>query len=243
MSTLIEAQAVSAGYGSLAAVRDLDLHVDEGEVVALLGPNGAGKTTTIMTLAGVQQPLSGTVELYGEPTRKPLHSRARRGLALVPEERSVFMQLSTNGNLRLGRGAVANALDMFPELEPLLRRKAGLLSGGEQQILTLARALASEPRVLLADELSLGLAPLVVRRLMAAVRAAADRGVGVLLVEQQARQALEVADRAYVMRRGQIELQGPAKELAGQLADIEQSYLAGPDAERSGGTGEPNGQR
>lgn len=233
MSTLIAAREMFAGYGSLAAVRDLDLHVDEGEVVALLGPNGAGKTTTIMTLAGVQQPLSGTVELYGEPTRKPLHNRARRGLALVPEERSVFMQLSTSGNLRLGRGAVSNALAMFPELEPLLKRKAGLLSGGEQQILTLARALASEPRVLLADELSLGLAPLVVRRLMAAVREAADRGVGVLLVEQQARQALDVADRAYVMRRGKIELEGSSQDLREQLADIERSYLAGPDVDRS----------
>lgn len=140
----------------------------------------------------------------------------------------MFMQLTAGGNLRLGRGEMADALELFPELEPLLRRKAGLISGGEQQILTLARALASKPRLLLADELSLGLAPLVVRRLMAAVRRAADQGVGVLLVEQQARQALDIADRAYVMRRGRVELEGRSDDLAGQLAQIEESYLAGP---------------
>ncbi len=231
MSTLLAARTMSAGYGSLAAVRELDLEIGEGEVVALLGPNGAGKTTTIMTLAGVMQPLDGHVELFGEQTKAPLHRRAKQGLALVPEDRSVFMGLTANANLRLGRGESADALALFPELEPLLRRKAGLLSGGEQQILTLARALASRPRLLLADELSLGLAPLVVTRLMRAVRAAADHGVGVLLVEQHARQALEIADRAYVMRRGRVELEGRSEDLKSQLAEIEQSYLAGGKSE------------
>jgi branched-chain amino acid transport system ATP-binding protein len=235
MTALLEARGLSAGYGSLAAVRELDLTVEPGEVVALLGPNGAGKTTTLLTMAGVLSPLSGQVLFDGKPTKSPLNRRAKRGLALVPEERSVFMKLSAHDNLRLGRGPRQKALELFPELEPLLRRKAGQLSGGEQQILTLARALASEPRVLLADELSLGLAPLVVRRLLRAVREAADRGVGVLLVEQHAQQALQNADRAYVMRRGRVELSGTATELLEKLPEIEQSYLAGPPIQ-------PNGQ-
>jgi branched-chain amino acid transport system ATP-binding protein len=234
MNTLIEARKLSAGYGSLAAVRELDLTVGPGEVVALLGPNGAGKTTTLLTLAGVLPPISGQVLLDGKPTKSSLNRRAKRGLALVPEERSVFMGLTAADNLRLGRGPREKALGLFPELKPLLRRKAGQLSGGEQQILTLARALAGEPRVLLADELSLGLAPLVVKRLLRAVREAADRGVGVLLVEQHARQALELADRAYVLRRGRVELQGTAVELLEQLPEIERSYLAGPPIDGNG---------
>jgi len=234
VTTLIEARDLSAGYGSLAAVRDLNLTVEAGEVVALLGPNGAGKTTTLLTMAGALPPISGQVLLDDTPTKASLNRRAKRGLALVPEERSVFMKLSAADNLRLGRGPRQKALALFPELEPLLRRKAGQLSGGEQQILTLARALAGEPRVLLADELSLGLAPLVVKRLLRAVREAADRGVGVLLVEQHAQQALQLADRAYVLRRGRVELHGSASELLEKLPEIEQSYLAGPPIQPDG---------
>jgi ABC-type branched-subunit amino acid transport system ATPase component len=140
------------------------------------------------------------------------------------------MGLSAEANLRLGRGPVATALELFPELTPLLKRRAGLLSGGEQQILTLARALAAEPAALLADELSLGLAPMVVRRLLAAVRAAADRGVGVLLVEQHAAQALAVADRGYVFRRGRVVMSGSADELRQNFDEIRDSYLAGAPA-------------
>ena len=138
----------------------------------------------------------------------------------------MIMGLTVAGNLRLGRGDRADALSTFPELRPLLRRRAGLCSGGEQQILTLARALASNPSLLLADELSLGLAPLVVERLLTAVRAAADRGVGVLLVEQHARAALEIADRVYVLRRGRIELEATAAELAADRSRIEAAYLS-----------------
>jgi branched-chain amino acid transport system ATP-binding protein len=157
-----------------------------------------------------------------------LFRRAKRGLAIVTEERSVFMGLSTAANLRLGRGETARALELFPELEKLLGRQAGMLSGGEQQILTLARALAGEPKLLLADELSLGLAPLIVERILRAVREAADRNVGVLLVEQHALQALQLADRAYVLRRGRIELEGKASDLLDRLGEIERSYLDGP---------------
>jgi sulfate-transporting ATPase len=222
---LIEARGLSAGYGDLAAVRDLDLAVLPGEIVALLGPNGAGKTTTLLTLAGELRPLAGEVRFLGSQRTVAVHVRARRGLAFVPEERGVIAALSTNGNLRLGRGAVAGALELFPELAPLLRRRAGLLSGGEQQMLTLGRALAAEPQLLLVDELSLGLAPRVVERLLGAVRAAADRGVGVLLVEQHVADALSVADRAVVLAHGRVALTGTADEMREHMSALESTYL------------------
>ncbi len=143
---LLGARALSAGYHEHAIVHDLDLEVHSGEIVALLGPNGAGKTTTMLTLAGELRPLSGTVEFLGEPTTAPLHRRARNGLGFVTEERSVFADLSAKENLRVGDADIAEALELFPELEPLLKRRGGLLSGGEQQMLTLARALARHPR-------------------------------------------------------------------------------------------------
>jgi branched-chain amino acid transport system ATP-binding protein len=226
-SPLLEAVGLFAGHGGVPVVHDLELTVFPGEVVVLLGANGAGKTTTLRTLAGAIPPVSGQVRWMGRPTRAPLHRRARRGVGLVTEERSVFMGLTAEANLRLGRGSVAKALELFPELAPLLKRRAGLMSGGEQQILTLARALAGEPAALLADELSLGLAPLIVRRLLIAVREAADRGVGVLLVEQHAAQALAIADRGYVFRRGRVVMSGTAAELKHNFDDIRDSYLTG----------------
>ena len=226
---VLEARNLSAGYGSLAAVRDLDLHVRPGEVVGLLGANGAGKTTTILALAGELTPMSGEVRFLGDAAPSSLAKRARRGLALVTEEKSVFIGLTTAENLRLGRGSVDRAVEIFPQLREHLNRRAGLLSGGQQQILTLARALAADPRVLLLDELSLGLAPIIVRQLFAVIRRAADeRGVGVLLVEQHVRSALEVADRLYILQRGRCVLLGPAHELRESLDEIERSYLAGP---------------
>ncbi len=224
---LLEAVGLYAGFGGVSVVHDLSLEVRAGEVVVLLGANGAGKSTTLRTLAGAIAPIDGEVRWQGAPTHAPLHRRARRGLSLVTEERSVFMGLTAEANLRLGRGPAERALDLFPELRPLVKRRAGLLSGGEQQILTLARALATEPSALLADELSLGLAPLVVNRLLAAVRDAADRGVGVLLVEQHAAQALAIADRGYVLRRGRVVLQGTAAELSRDFDEVRNSYLTG----------------
>jgi branched-chain amino acid transport system ATP-binding protein len=225
--TLLQAEKLTAGYGSLAAVRDLDLHVEPGEVVLLLGANGAGKTTTLLALAGDLPLMGGTVRWRGEATTAPLHVRARQGLGLVTEERSVFMGLSASANLRLGRGDPAEAVALFPELETHLDRRAGLLSGGQQQMLTLARALAGKPAALLADELSLGLAPIIVQRLLKAVRAAADSGVGVLLVEQHARAALKIADRAYVLHHGQCVLSGPAAEFRADMSKVEAAYLGG----------------
>jgi branched-chain amino acid transport system ATP-binding protein len=215
---------LSAGYGGVEVVRGLSFRVEPGEVVVLLGANGAGKTTTMLALAGVL-PSHGSVTFEGAPLHGPLHRRVRRGLGFIPESRAVFPRLSTRTNLRLGRGGVAGAVRLFPELERLLDRRAGLLSGGEQQMVTLGRALAAEPRLILVDELSLGLAPLIVRRLLTEVRTAADRGVGVLLVEQHARQALSIADRGYVMRRGAIELDGSGPELLARLGEIEEAYL------------------
>lgn len=226
----IEARAVSAGYGPQAVIRDIDLTVYPGEVVALLGANGAGKTTTLLTLAGELAPLSGNVLIDGEVTSAPLHVRARNGLTFVTEEKSVFMGMSTRDNLRVGGVDVDVALELFPELRQRIGIRGGLLSGGEQQMLTLARALSRMPRVLLADELSMGLAPIIVERLLEAVRSAAkDRGTAVLLVEQHVRKALKYADRAYVMRGGQIEIEGTAKELAARIDEIESSYLTGPE--------------
>jgi branched-chain amino acid transport system ATP-binding protein len=227
---VIEARDLSLGYNKMPVVQGMDLVVHAGEVVSLLGANGAGKTTTILGLAGEITPLAGEIHWLGQPTRSPLHVRARQGLSFVPEERSVIFGLSVLDNLRIGRGNVDAALEFAPELTKMMRMKAGLLSGGEQQILTLARALASEPKLLVADELSLGLAPLVVERLLHAAVRAAERGIGVLLVEQQIRSALAVSDRAYVLRRGRIVLQGDAADLAGRTDEIEASYMtAGPE--------------
>jgi branched-chain amino acid transport system ATP-binding protein len=211
-SPVLRVSGLVAGYGDLAAVRGLNLEVHAGEVVALLGPNGAGKTTTLLTLAGELPKIAGDVDYLGRPFKGPLHQRVRRGLAFVPEERSVFMGLSVADNLKIG-GQPDRALGLFPELKPLLPRRAGLLSGGEQQMLTLGRALAMKPKMLLVDELSVGLAPLIVDRLFEALVATArEDGTAVLLVEQQARRALRVADRWCLLRRGVLAATGGADD-------------------------------
>jgi branched-chain amino acid transport system ATP-binding protein len=228
--TLIEARGLSAGYGKMAVVRDVDLHVDAGEVVALIGANGAGKTTTLLTLAGELSPLQGETRFLGKPTTSPMHVRCRRGLGYVTEERSVIMDMSVADNLKLAKVPASVALRYFPALEKCMGRRAGLCSGGEQQMLSLARALGRNPKVLLADELSLGLAPIIVPNLLQAVRTAADeQGVAVLLVEQHVRQALSIADRVYVMERGHVTISGTSDEVAGQLDDVEAAYLSRTD--------------
>jgi branched-chain amino acid transport system ATP-binding protein len=224
--TLIEARDLHVGYGGNAVARAIDITVNAGELVVLLGANGAGKTTTMNTLAGILSPVSGSVVIDGKPTKATLHRRARNGLAIITEQRSVFMTITVEANLQVAKGNVDLALRLFPELVPLLKRRAGLLSGGEQQMLALARVLSRRPRLVLADEISLGLAPLVVARLHAALRAAADEGTGVLLVEQHSALALRVADRAYVLSQGSLRFGGSAQELAVNPEILRQAYFA-----------------
>jgi ABC-type branched-subunit amino acid transport system ATPase component len=222
---LIEAKGLAAGYGAGAVIRDLDLYVDAGEVVAILGPNGAGKSTTLRVLGGVISPLSGEVYWNGGSVRTPLYKRCRQGLSYVTEERCIFSQLTTRQNLHVAGVDPNEAEELFPELRGRLGLKAGQMSGGEQQMLALARALGRKPRLLLADELSIGLAPLVVERLMNAVRTAADAGLGVLLVEQFAAGAMRIADRVYVIRNGQVVLSGHSDEFRRDSKRLEAAYL------------------
>lgn len=219
---LIELRSLTSGYGDLAAIRDVSLTLHAGEIVALFGPNGAGKSTTLSAAVGVLPTMSGKVLWLGQRRPKTLCALARSGLAFVPEGRSVISGLSVLDNLRLGAGGVDGALVYFPELERLLSRPAGLLSGGEQQMLSLGRALATRPRALLADEVSLGLAPIIVDRLFGAIREASiESGMGVLLVEQQPRRALTIADRWYLLQNGQMIGDGPASD----SSLLDESYL------------------
>ncbi len=232
---VIQFEGVSAGYAGVPVVRNLDLHVNSGEVVALLGANGAGKTTTLLTISGLVRCLSGSVKVLGQPVKfgSP-HVLARRGLAHVAEDRSLFFQLTVAENIKLGlrgrraqqREGVERALDLLPALRPLMERRAGLLSGGEQQMLAVARALVGHPKVLLVDEMSLGLAPIIVERLLPIVRRVADEtGAGVLFVEQHIHMALGIADRAYVLSHGECVLQGTGSDLAERRDLLEASYL------------------
>jgi branched-chain amino acid transport system ATP-binding protein len=225
----LAAVGISAGYGEVSILRDLDLHVEAGEIVALLGANGAGKTTTMLALAGHLPARKGVVHINGTAAPTSAHARARLGLAFLTEESAVFRTLSVEENLRVGRGDLDKALQLVPELRPLLKRRVGLLSGGEQQLCALARALSGEPKVLMIDELSMGLAPKVVDRLLDAVSAAAESGVGVLVVEQFAERILAVAHRAYVMRSGQIEMAGTSAMIRENLKAVRDIYLSSRD--------------
>ena len=229
MRPLLQTRSLKCGYLNRAVVQGVNLKVHQGEVVCLLGPNGAGKTTTLLTIAGELTPVDGIVMFGNTPTFTPMYQRIRRGgIGLVTEERLVFTKLSARDNLRVGGGSVEAALELFPELEPRLPVRGGMLSGGEQQMLALARALSRQPSILLADELSLGLAPIVVDRLLGAVRKVADTtGTGALIVEQHARKALAVSDRMYLMARGQILLELPAADALRRLDEIEETYLTG----------------
>jgi branched-chain amino acid transport system ATP-binding protein len=228
--SVIGLQRVSAGHNGIVAIHDVSLTVEAGEIVAVLGANGAGKTTLARAVCGLAEVFGGSVELFGrEATSLPPRRRARLGLGTVPDDRGVFGQLTVAENLRLGGGGNnprALLATWFPELEPLLDRRAGLLSGGEQTLLALARALIGRPRALVVDELTTGLAPAIAESTFALLRRVADeRGTGVLVVEQSARLALGIADTAFVMGRGRVVLEGVAADISARPDVLEASYL------------------
>ncbi len=231
-SPVLRIENLHAGYDGVSVVRGLDLHVQSGEVVALLGPNGAGKTTTLMSVSGMVDILGGCIMVCGRggPGLRQAHRLARWGVTHVPENRGIFFQLTVAENLRLARlrgpVEVARVLEYFPALGSMMNRPAGLLSGGEQQMLALGRAILSEPKLLMVDEMSLGLAPVIYEELMPVVRRIADEtGAGVLLVEQHVDLALEVADRGYVLNHGDLVMSGPAPELLADRTLLDASYL------------------
>ncbi len=232
---MLELREVEVSYGNIRALKGVSLTVAEGELVTLIGANGAGKSTTLKTISGLLRPKAGTLSYQGQPLdRLPPHKIVRLGISHCPEGRHLFGGLTVTENLRLGaiqrqdRANVHSDIEyvyqLFPRLQERRTQLAGTLSGGEQQMLAIGRALMSRPRLLLLDEPSLGLAPILVSLIFDTIRRLKTEGVTILLVEQNARLALDVADRAYVMETGRIGLQGPAAELK-QDPQVERTYL------------------
>jgi branched-chain amino acid transport system ATP-binding protein len=233
---LLEVKGVDLAYGEVPACRDVSFEVGQGEIVALIGANGAGKSTTLRGVAGAMLPRKGTILFEGQDvSRMPAHKRTLAGIALVPEGRRVFAALSVRENLEMGgfkyrreprkvAGLIERVMQMFPRLRERTVQAAGTLSGGEQQMLALGRALMSEPKLLCMDEPSLGLAPLVVQEIFKSILAANAAGTSVLLVEQNARYALETASRGYVLQTGSIIASGTCEALK-QDPRVKEAYL------------------
>ena len=236
MSALLTVENLELAYGELSVCRGISIGIEEGEIVALIGANGAGKSTTLRAIAGLLEPRTGSISFRGQDiTRLPSHERALLGIALVPEGRHVFPFLTVRENLELGgfknrkdgakvRRMIEGIFDMFPRLRDRGGQNAGTLSGGEQQMLALGRAMMSEPKLLCLDEPSLGLAPLVVRDIFQTIRTINASGTSVLLVEQNARYAFDTASRGYVLQTGSVMVSGSCAELARDTR-VREAYL------------------
>jgi branched-chain amino acid transport system ATP-binding protein len=229
---ILEFQNVTAGYGATTVLRDVTFTIRPGQVVALLGPNGAGKTTALRTATGIVRPTSGRITLDGEDVSDQApHDRAARGLCLIPEGRGIFRSLTVSENLRLQGGTRSRALSehaeralaVFPALKTRLNDPAGRLSGGQQQMVALARAYVSQPKVILLDEVSMGLAPLVVDEMFVALQGLAAEGIAMLLVEQYVTRAMEMANRVVLLNKGAVSYDGPPSELDEQA--VVRGYL------------------
>lgn len=232
---MLEVKDLQVYYGVIQALKGISFHVNQGEVIALIGANGAGKTTTLQTLTGILSPKSGSIVFEGKDlTRTPAHKIVEMGMAHVPEGRRVFADMSVYENLLLGAytrkdkaeiaESLASVYKRFPRLEERKGQRAGTLSGGEQQMLAMGRALMSRPRIILMDEPSMGLSPLLVKEIFAIIREVNKQGITILLVEQNAKMALAISDRAYVLETGTITLSGDAQELLND-ARVKKAYL------------------
>jgi len=236
MQPMLEIQDVSTHYGAICAVNGVSLRVDQGEIVSLIGSNGAGKTTLLMTVCGNPRASSGSIRFEGEEiVGQPSHLIMRKGIAISPEGRRVFKDLTVVENLQMGafflnKDEIAKGIDyvygLFPRLKERAEQRAGTMSGGEQQMLAIGRALMSRPRLLLLDEPTLGLAPLVIAQIFEIIKTVRAQGVTVFLVEQNANQALQIADRGYVLENGRVVLEDSGASLLANQ-DIRKAYLGG----------------
>ncbi len=235
MTNILKVEDIHVYYGAIHAIKGVSFQVGEGEIVTLIGANGAGKTTSLQTVSGLLRARSGSIEFCGENiSRVPAHKIVERGLAQVPEGRRIFLRMTVQENLEMGAYTnnrnVADALDyvyeQFPRLKERRRQIGGTLSGGEQQMLAMGRALMSRPKLMMLDEPSMGLAPILVEQIFEIIANLHKNGTTILLVEQNAQMALSVADRAYVMETGKITLSGTGKELAAS-EEVKKAYLGG----------------
>ena len=236
MGTILKVDNINVYYGAIHAIKGISFEVNEGEIVTLIGANGAGKSTTLQTVSGLLRSRTGSIEFNGENiSHVPSHKLVYKGLAQVPEGRRIFLQMSVEENLEMGAFTQKNAgidadlesvYEQFPRLRERKKQIAGTLSGGEQQMLAMGRALMSHPKLLMLDEPSMGLAPILVEQIFDIIRQLHKNGTTILLVEQNAQMALSVADRAYVLETGKITLSGTGKELA-ESDEVRKAYLGG----------------